>query len=50
LGPEGNALLAAANSFLADWKSFADRPVLFQKEAPEYVAAVFRRVLGCASN
>lgn len=38
------------NAELADWKGFADRHVLFQKETPEYVAEVFRRVLGCASN
>ncbi len=45
-----NTLEAFQPAELADWKGFADRHVLFQKETPEYVAEVFRRALGCASN
>jgi hypothetical protein len=36
------------NAELADWKGFADRHVLFQKETPAYVEEVFKRTVGAA--
>ncbi|MDP2834272.1 MAG: hypothetical protein Q8Q28_13455 [Pseudomonadota bacterium] len=31
-----------------DWKGFADRHVLFQKDTPDYVEEVFKRSVGVA--